>query len=284
MKSGFPTMPIIRFASLSSDTNRYVKNVMKGRVDKLDFSLVESPTMMDQVVVTATRTPKLLKDVPIITRVISEADIRRADATNIGDLLQSELPGIEFSYSMNQQVSLNMSGFGGNSVLFLVDGERLAGETLDNVDYSRLNMDNVERIEIVKGAGSSLYGSNAIGGVVNIISRESREPWSVNLNGRYGAHNEQRYGGSVGFNLGRFNSMTNVQYTSVDAIDLSKGTDNAEVGDYSTIYGNSSLNVKERLVFTASDALKLTAGRGISSVSATLRRASGTVIAVFPEV
>ena len=146
------------------------KNVMKGRVDKLDFSLVESPTMMDQVVVTATRTPKLLKDVPIITRVISEADIRRADATNIGDLLQSELPGIEFSYSMNQQVSLNMSGFGGNSVLFLVDGERLAGETLDNVDYSRLNMDNVERIEIVKGAGSSLYGSNAIGGVVNIIS------------------------------------------------------------------------------------------------------------------
>ena len=123
-------------------------------------------------------------------------------------------------------------------------------------------MDNVERIEIVKGAVSSLYGSNAIGGVVNIISRESREPWSVNLNGRYGAHNEQRYGGSVGFNLGRFNSMTNVQYTSVDAIDLSKGTDNAEVGDYSTIYGNSSLNIKERLVFTASDGLKLTARAG----------------------
>ena len=125
---------------------------------------------------------------------------RQVDATHVGDLLQSELPGIEFSYSMNQQVSLNMSGFGGNSVLFLVDGERLAGETLDNVDYSRLNMDNVGRIEIVKGAVSSLYGSNAIGGVVNIISRESREPWSVNLNGRYGAHNEQRYGGPGGVN------------------------------------------------------------------------------------
>lgn len=55
--------------------------------------------------------------------------------------------------------------------MFLVDGERLAGETLDNVDYSRLNMDNVQRIEIVKGAASSLYGSNAVGGVVNIISR-----------------------------------------------------------------------------------------------------------------
>lgn len=238
------------------------KTIMDGKDVKMDFILEENQTLLDMVVVTGTRTPKLLKDVPIVTRVISELDIKRMDATNIGDLLQTELPGIEFSYSMNQQTSLNMSGFGGNSVLFLVDGERLAGETLDNVDYSRLNMDNVKRIEIVKGAASSLYGSNAVGGVVNIISRESQEPWSVNVNGRYGAHNEQRYGGSVGFNQGRFNSLTNVQYTSIDAIDLSEGTDNEEVGDYSKIYGNKTLNIKERLIFTAIDDLKFTARAG----------------------
>ena len=238
------------------------KKVSDKQEDVLNFQLTESSTTLDQVVVTGTRTPKLLKDVPIVTRVISDLDIKRMDATNISDLLQTELPGIEFSYSMNQQTSLNMSGFGGNSVLFLVDGERLAGETLDNVDYSRLNMDNVQRIEIVKGAASSLYGSNAVGGVVNIISRESQEPWSVNINGRYGAHNEQRYGGSVGFNAGRFNSMTNVQYTSIDAIDLSKGTDNEEVGDYSMIYGNSTLNIKERLIYTPIDNLKFTARAG----------------------
>ena len=238
------------------------KKVSDKQEDVLNFQLTESSTTLDQVVVTGTRTPKLLKDVPIVTRVISDLDIKRMDATNISDLLQTELPGIEFSYSMNQQTSLNMSGFGGNSVLFLVDGERLAGETLDNVDYSRLNMDNVQRIEIVKGAASSLYGSNAVGGVVNIISRESQEPWSVNVNGRYGAHNEQRYGGSVGFNAGRFNSMTNVQYTSIDAIDLSKGTDNEEVGDYSMIYGNSTLNIKERLIYTPIDNLKFTARAG----------------------
>ena len=238
------------------------KKVSDKQEDVLNFQLTESSTILDQVVVTGTRTPKLLKDVPIVTRVISGLDIKRMDATNISDLLQTELPGIEFSYSMNQQTSLNMSGFGGNSVLFLVDGERLAGETLDNVDYSRLNMDNVQRIEIVKGAASSLYGSNAVGGVVNIISRESQEPWSVNINGRYGAHNEQRYGGSVGFNAGRFNSMTNVQYTSIDAIDLSEGTDNEEVGDYSMIYGNSTLNIKERLIYTPIDNLKFTARAG----------------------
>lgn len=238
------------------------KTIMDGKDVKMDFILEENQTLLDMVVVTGTRTPKLLKDVPIVTRVISELDIKRMDATNIGDLLQTELPGIEFSYSMNQQTSLNMSGFGGNSVLFLVDGERLAGETLDNVDYSRLNMDNVKRIEIVKGAASSLYGSNAVGGVVNIISRESQEPWSVNVNGRYGAHNEQRYGASVGFNQGRFNSLTNVQYTSIDAIDLSEGTDNEEVGDYSKIYGNKTLNIKERLIFTAIDDLKFTVRAG----------------------
>ena len=85
-----------------------------------------------------------------------------------------------------------MQGFGGNSVLFLVDGERLAGETLNNVDYNRLNLDNVERVEIVKGAASTLYGSSAVGGVINIITRDSEDPWNLNVNSRFGEHNDQR--------------------------------------------------------------------------------------------
>ncbi len=90
------------------------------------------------------------------------------------------------------------------------------GETLNNVDYDRLNLDNVERIEIVKGAASTLYGSSAIGGVINIITRESDDPWNLNLNSRFSEHNDHRYGGTVGFNAGKFNSLTNVQYNNVD--------------------------------------------------------------------
>lgn len=206
---------------------------------------------LNTVVVTGTRTPKLLKDSPILTRVISASDIRMADATNISDLLQTELPGIEFTYSMNQQVNLNMQGFGGNSVLFLVDGERLAGETLDNVDYNRLNLENVGKIEIVKGGASSLYGSNAVGGVVNIISRDETEPWRLNINGRYGAHNEQRYGATGSFNVGKFGSSTTLQYYSIDSYDMKNS------GDYSRFYGGHNWNLKERLTFRVTDNLKL---------------------------
>lgn len=219
---------------------------------RLDVSMEEDLMNLETVVVTGTRTPRLLKNTPILTRVIMKEDIERVDALNIGDLLEAEIPGIEFSYAMDQQVTLNMQGFGGNSVLFLIDGERLAGETLDNIDYNRLNLDNVERVEIIKGAASSLYGSNAVGGVVNIISKGATEPWSVNLNARYGAHNEQRYGGSAGFNINnRLNSLTSVQYTSIDSYDMRND------GDYTTFYGGYNYSIKERLEYEPVKGLRL---------------------------
>lgn len=242
----------------------YETETKKCKIDSktINFTLVEDTYDLNQVVVTGTRTPKLLKETPITTRVISNLDIKKADVNNVGDLLQAELPGIEFSYSMNQQTSLNMSGFGGNAVLFLVDGERLAGETLDNVDYSRLNMDNVSRIEIVKGAASSLYGSNAVGGVVNIISKEADEPWSVQANARYGTHNDQRYSLTAGFNVGMVQSTTSIQYSSIDGIDLTENAQSDTVGDYSYIYGNRTLNVKERLVVKPTKNLSFTGRLG----------------------
>lgn len=231
-------------------------HIAKGGDKTVKVTLEEDDIALETVVVTGTRTPKLLKDAPIITRVITATDIQRTDVTHIGELLQNELPGVEFSYSMNQQVSLNMQGFGGNSVLFLVDGERLAGETLDNIDYSRLNLDNVERVEIVKGAASSLYGSNAVGGVVNIITREADKPWSINANARYGAHNDMRYGLSAGFKKGRVSSQTNIQYA---------GTDSYKVpgeGDYDTIFGGYNWNFKEKITYSPTDRLKLTGRLG----------------------
>lgn len=206
---------------------------------------------LGEVVVTGTRTPKFLKDTPIQTRVITSREIEKTDATNIQDLLQQELPGVEFSYAMNQQTHLNFSGFGGQGVLFLIDGERLAGETMDDVDFTRLNMDNVERIEIVKGAASALYGSNATGGVINIITKKTDKPWTLNVNGRLARHNEQRYGASFGLNGKRLCNMFTANYTDGDNFDVHSAADPV-TRIISTVYGDRTLNLKDQLVWSPS--------------------------------
>lgn len=173
-------------------------------------------------------------------------EIAHLDATNVQDLLQQELPGVEFSYAMNQQTHLYFSGFGGQGVLFLVDSERLAGETMDDVDFTRLNMDNVEHIEIVKGAVSALYGSNATGGVINIITKRNIQPWTLNLNARYAKHNEQRYGGSFGLSGKHWSNMLTANYNSRDNYDVQSAS-NPVTRIISTVYGDKTINLKEQL-------------------------------------
>ena len=214
------------------------------------------------VVITASHSPKALKDAPVVTRLITLHDIKISDATNIQDLLTQEMPGLEFGFAMGQETALHMSGFGGNAILFLVDGERMAGETMDNVDYNRMSLDNVGRIEIVKGASSALYGSNAVGGVVNIISRENLEPWTANVNSRYSSFgHEWRHGANFSFNTTKWNSQTSFQHTRIDPIDLPKEHTPEEVAMEYRLYGQKTYNVKERLTWRATDQLTLI-GRG----------------------
>ena len=250
---------------------------------KLSAQNFRDSVELDPIVVTASHTPKALKDAPVVTRLITRHDIKITDATNIQDMLTQEIPGLEFGFAMTQETSLNMSGFGGNAVLFLVDGERMAGETMDNVDYNRMNLDNVGRIEIVKGASSALYGSNAVGGVVNIISRENLEPWTANANTRYNTFgHEWRNGASFSFNTEKWNSQTSFQHTMIDPIDLPKPYSSEEIAielmkkaqglpydervlnddsNLSRLYGQKTYNVKERLTWRPTDQLTLI-GRG----------------------
>ncbi|WP_314708417.1 TonB-dependent receptor [Prevotella denticola] len=216
---------------------------------------------MEQVVVTGTRTPKLLANTPVLTKLITASDIAKADATNLRDLLQQVLPGVEFSYAMNQQIHMNFSGFGGQSMLILVDGERLAGETMDDVDFSRLCMDNVDHIEIVKGAASALYGSNAAGGVINIITKNGIRPFALNLNARLGRHHEQRYGLSWQQGASRWSNLLTVNRNRSDNYDVHNG-DNPVTRVVATIYGDATWNFKEQLSYRPSEKLSLTGRAG----------------------
>ena len=216
---------------------------------------------LDQVVVTGTRTPKSLLSTPVQTLVISGDDIRKADATDLRDLLSQVLPGVEFSYAMNQQTHMNFAGFGGQSVLVLVDGQRLAGETMDDVDFARLDMQNVDHIEIVKSAASALYGSNAAGGVINIITKDAAATWHANVNARIGRHGQQRYGLSAATGGNRWSTALTASRTAADNYNVSSGP-NPVSRVVSTIYGDETWNVSDATVYRPSDRWKMTARGG----------------------
>lgn len=218
--------------------------------------VVSTADTLETVVVTATRTPKLLKDSPVVTRVITSVDIEKSGKADIGTLLEQQMPGVEFSLGMAQNPQINMSGFGGGGILFLLDGERLAGETLDNPDYSRLNLQNAERVEIVKGAASSLYGSNATGGVVNIISARPKEGIHLRLNGRYGTHSLQSYGALATYKKGKIANSLDARFDSQGEIKF------PNFGDFSRAYATHSWNVRDRVTITFSDEAFITARAG----------------------
>ncbi len=216
---------------------------------------------IQEVVITGTRTPKLLKDVPVQTQVITSADISRSDASDISELLVREIPGVEFSYAMNQQVHMNFSGFGGQSVLFLVDGERLAGETMDDVDFSRLNMSNVERIEIIRGASSALYGSSAGGGVINIITKQHTKPLNMAIGAHLSKHNTKRYDGIVSLNGKKWGNTLSVYHHNGDNYDVKNGEEPLS-RVVKTIYGSRIWNASDRIMFEPTDNLRLSARGG----------------------
>ncbi len=147
---------------------------------------------LSQITVTGTRTQHTLKNAPVLTQVITRQEIERTDATGITDVLEAEMPGMEMNRN-GYGANMTMQGLDAQYTLILIDGERMAGETGGNVDYSRINASNIERIEIVRGASSTLYGSNAMGGVVNVITKKARKKFDISAGWRYAQNNQKNY-------------------------------------------------------------------------------------------
>lgn len=129
---------------------------------------------INQVVITATRTPRLLKETPILTRVITQSDITKYGRTKFEDILNNELAGIEF-HQAGYGTSVSFQGLDARHILILIDGERVAGEVYGNIDFTRINPLIVERIEVMKGSSSVLYGSSAMGATVNVITKQAKD-------------------------------------------------------------------------------------------------------------
>ena len=128
------------------------------------------------VTVTGTRTEKRLADSPVATEIITAEEIEDSSAATLSDVLDDY--GLMAS-SNPMGDAIQLQGMGESRVLFLVDGRRIPGRIAGRINGSTLPLGNVERIEIVRGPQSALYGSDGIGGVVNIITRKPGDTFSL---------------------------------------------------------------------------------------------------------
>lgn len=140
----------------------------------------QSVTRTRDVVVTATRTEHDLKDVPSSAAVVDQEDLKRTPAINVADALR-DVPGVEvFDLSVPGAKRVQIRGESGQRVLVLIDGQKVSEQK--SMDGAPLLIDpnRIERIEVIKGPASVLYGSEAIGGVINIITKKGGDkPISV---------------------------------------------------------------------------------------------------------
>lgn len=224
-------------------------------------TLPSSSSMLSEVVVTATQQPRLLKDCPVQTIVISSTDIALSDPTSLQQLLQSELPSIEFSYAMNQQPHLNFGGFAGQNVLFLIDGQKMAGETMDDIDFSRIDVSSIERIEIIRGASSALYGSNASGGVVNIITRRPTDKLRAQIGFRAGSHALRRYTASIDNHLSKFTNSLQLTAQRISTFNVRNHTA-PQAMVVTSVFGHRTLNARDRLTYSPLHNLTISANLG----------------------
>lgn len=176
---------------------------------------------MEAIVVTGTRTEKKLKESPVLTQVIYPNKLKDIGITNVVAALEYEVPGLDFNSEQTPlRPSITFQGMNSKYILFLMDGERIAGELNGDIDYSMLNLNNVDRIEIVRGASSALYGSNAIGGVINIITRNPVIPFELNAFSKYSKFNKMESGTTILSKGEKISSISNITYGQTNGYEL----------------------------------------------------------------
>ena len=210
-----------------------------GTQDEKVIYMKEDDLGINEVVVTGSRTARPIKMSLVTTQVLGGKALVDAGYSNLQQALQQETPGLNIQ-KVGFGNEISMQGLDARHVLFLMDGERMTGDMAGNLDYERFNLHAIDRVEIVKGASSTLYGSRAAGAVINLITKKTDKPLSIDAGIRYGQMNERNYKHpqpkdflymfeqnadrpnlqswvSAGFKAGKFTSQTDVWYSESDA-------------------------------------------------------------------
>lgn len=209
-------------------------------------------TDLDQVVVTASRTAQTQDQALAPVTVIDRAEIERRRVTSLPDLLRGEL-GVSIANNggPGKTTSLFLRGTESDHVLVLVDGVRIGSATAGGASLQDIPVEQIERVEIVRGPFSSLYGSEAIGGVVQIFTRRPQGPFTPTLGLAIGTDNARRYsagvaGRSQGSDLGERGGWysLNATHEQTDGINAYLNTASSAYDPDRDGYRNDSLSVQ----------------------------------------
>lgn len=216
-----------------------VSGMLLATEKEVNVVLKEDVMHLNGVVVTGSRTERPIKLSPITTQVLGGKALVEAGYSDLQHALQQETPGMNIQ-KVGFGNEISMQGLDARHVLFLQDGERMTGDMAGNLDYERFNLHAIDRIEIVKGASSTLYGSRASGAVINLISKKTQKPLDIQAGVRFAQMNQRNYKQpnpkdflymfeknsdrpnlqswiSAGIKQGKFTSQTDVWYSSSDA-------------------------------------------------------------------
>lgn len=206
---------------------------------------------LDEVIITATKTYRQLSSLPLPVQLVSKKEVSAANSQRLNDILNEQTGLITVSEFVGGE-GIQMQGLESEYTLVLVDGVPLVGRSAGVLDIGRLTVGNIKQIEIVKGASSSLYGSEALGGVVNIITDSPKiNGFNGDVKYKYASFNTHDAGISLNykaekFSIGVFNNINSSDgYNLVNAVDVN--TVDPYVNNTSSIKLSYNLNNQTKL-------------------------------------
>lgn len=170
-----------------------------------EYILKESLISLDGFVVTSHAVPTRIEESILKIRVITQQQIQSQGAVNLRDLLSQQL-NIRVTQDAALGSGIRMQGIGGENVKIMIDGVPVIGRLDGNIDLSQILLNNIERIEIIEGSSSVIYGSNALAGVINLITKKNANHLvEGTLNGYYETVGQYNIDGQMGFQFGKNN-------------------------------------------------------------------------------
>jgi outer membrane receptor for ferrienterochelin and colicins len=168
--------------------------IKQGETKELNFEIEVDVLKLEQVVVTGTRTKHYIKDVPVRTEVITAREIEIKNATNLFQVLEGT-PGIRVEQQCQfcNFTMVRMQGLGAEHTQILINGQPIYSGLAGVYGLQQIGTTDIERIEVIKGAGSALYGSSAVAGAINIITKEPSLTPSTKVGLQFGRYNTNRY-------------------------------------------------------------------------------------------